>query len=288
MNTRSSTERRGLLRQSLLPLSRHGHSGVIRKRPGAGSLKAELNRGAAANPFLASFYLEESPLVEPEHIGIVYASVRAGLALGDTATLSLDAGDDRAGEDQLSADLEISVMRRDASEPHTLNLETHLAGSIVLGGQVEDADVVVPHTRIEVGVGHEAVFIAPVNIECGELVVSANTVIVEAPYDQHDHSVFLRAGTYEGHGMSDVPVVRGDVTLSACWPGAVQYPWNAFASEPPPSLDDPNLEEALRRFRRFVIAFRSHKNSGLARYMGQNRAHTYDERLRVESLAAHG
>jgi hypothetical protein len=41
--------------------------------------------------------------------------------------------------------------------------------------------------------------------------------------------------------------------------------WTSFGAEPTP-FPDPRLDEALRRFRKFVIAFRSHSKGTLARY----------------------
>ena len=54
------------------------------------ALQRELNRGAAANPFLSEFYRDDedesgASFVPTEYLGIFYASLRAGLSLGDTA-----------------------------------------------------------------------------------------------------------------------------------------------------------------------------------------------------------
>ena len=108
------------------------------------ALREELGKGAAANPFLATFYLDGVELVEPEHIGIIYASVRAGLSLGDAATLSIESDEDSSSAEELVLQAEITVTRRDVEEPRVLPLDTHLAGPIVFGGQVEDVEVLVP------------------------------------------------------------------------------------------------------------------------------------------------
>jgi hypothetical protein len=65
-----------------------------------------------------------------------------------------------------------------------------------------------------------------------------------------------------------VPVVRGGVSLSASWPGVHHHPWTSFATDPSP-VSDPWIGEALRRLRKFVIAFRSHSKGSLARYRGK-------------------
>ena len=59
------------------------------------ALHRELNRGAAANPFLFQFYIDEirksdSKFIKGDHIGIFYSSLRAGLSLGDMASLSIE------------------------------------------------------------------------------------------------------------------------------------------------------------------------------------------------------
>ena len=65
-------------------------------KPGSAeaALRRELGRGAAANPFLSVFYPRQPEhagvvALPVEHIGIVYASVRSRLALGETATLTV-------------------------------------------------------------------------------------------------------------------------------------------------------------------------------------------------------
>ena len=66
--------------------------------------------------------------------------------------------------------------------------------------------------------------------------------------------------------MSIRPIVRNGSNLLVSWPGAKNFPWNNFATNPLPSeSDDPRVEEGLRRFRKFVIEFRSDGSKGLAR-----------------------
>jgi hypothetical protein len=62
-----------------------------------------------------------------------------------------------------------------------------------------------------------------------------------------------------------VPTARGIVSLKASWPGAQAHPWTTYASEPHVP-GDPRISEALRRFRKFIISFRSHSKGNLARY----------------------
>ena len=230
----------------------------------ATALQKELNRGVAANPFLSEFYLDESKFVQPEHIGIIYASLRASLSLGDTANLFVRGYEEADDEEALRAEIEITLTRRDRDNPRVLKLETEQVDTICLGAQVEDVDAVVPHARVEIGPGPEAVLIAPINIQCSDLSISTAKVIIESPSYRQANAVALEAKSFSGIQVSSVPIIRGCVTLSASWPGVHTYPWASFATEPSHD-DDPQVDEALRRFRKFVITFRSHKYRGLAR-----------------------
>ena len=228
------------------------------------ALQRELQRVVAANPFLAEFYLDDSKLVQSEHIGIIYASLRARLSLGDTANLFIVGSEEGADNEALWAEVEIAITRRDGETQRVLTLRTEQNGRICLGSQVEDVDVVVPHARVEIGPGTEAVLIVPVNIECDHLSISAGKVIVENPSDRVEKAVTLAAKRFSGEQLTSIPILRGSVTLTASWPDVNSYPWTNFATETSPT-EAPQIDEALRRFRMFVMAFRSHKYSGLAR-----------------------
>ena len=163
-----------------------------------GSLQRELDRGAAANPFLAEFYLEQAQSVPAEHIGIIYASLRASLSLGDTANLFVGGIEEAVDEEALRAEIEITISRRDAGSPRTLHFETEQVGTILLGTQVDDVDIVAPQARVEIGPGPEAVLIGPINIQCEHLTISTNKVVVESHSEQHADVVFLEADKYSG------------------------------------------------------------------------------------------
>ena len=75
------------------------------------ALQRELDRGVAANPFLSEFYLDQSNFVQPEHIGIIYASLRAGLSLGDSANLFVGGYEEADDEEALRAEIEITLTR---------------------------------------------------------------------------------------------------------------------------------------------------------------------------------
>jgi hypothetical protein len=233
------------------------------------ALLRELRRGAAANPFLSEFYIPEGaaePIhLPPDHVGIVYSSLRARLALGDSASLTVEGTEGGQEEEALRAEVEITLERRGANRPRTLVFQTEQTGSVRLGPHVEDVDVAVPYTRVEIGPGPEAMLIAPVSIQCAELSLLTDRLIVESPSGSTSAAIYLEAAQFNGSQMVSVPVVRGDVSLSACWPGVRSHPWTAFAADPPVPTN-PKVDEALRRLRKFVVIFQSHSRGALARY----------------------
>lgn len=234
------------------------------------ALDRELRRGAAANPFLAEFYSPQERgadrgFLPPQHVGIVYASLRARLSLGDSASLLVEGPENALEEEALRAEVEITLGRRGSEQSRYLRFESEQTRPIRLGPQIEDVDISVPHTEVEIGLGSEALLIAPINIQCDKLAIASNKLIVESAPDRTDGAVFLEAASYDGGPMVSVPILRGDVSLSASWPGARSHPWTSFAVDPSPT-DDPRVDEPLRRLRKFVVAFRSHSKGNLARY----------------------
>jgi hypothetical protein len=235
------------------------------------ALRRELSRGGAANPFLSEFYLSGRAAgnhiyLPPEHIGVLYASLRARLSVGDTASLTVEGAEDAEEEEALRADVEIMMARREGDRPLLLNFETDQVGAIRLGVHIEDVDIATPHTRVEIGPGAEAVLVAPISIQCETLTLTTDRLIVEgAPAGAVVGTVYLEAREFAGAQMASVPGLRGKVSLLAFWPGVRSHPWINFATEPTPPVD-PRVDEALRRLRKFVISFRSHGKGSLGRY----------------------
>ncbi len=238
------------------------------------ALQKMLSQGATANPFLFKFYRDEvgeskgAFTIQGDHIGVVYASLRASLPLGDIASLSIEESTDAEENEDSRTEVEITIIRRNEDTPRIIRFVADQNDLVHLGAYVEDVDIVLPRALVEIGPGSEATLIAPVNIQCQELLISTKKVIAKNPSGQKATVVFLEASEFDETPMRSVPVVRGDVELSASWPGVRKYPWSNFASEPSPSID-PQSDEALRRFRKFVISFRSHGKSHLARFKGK-------------------
>ena len=233
----------------------------------------ELARGMAANPFLSEIYTNElaqseERYIPPEHIGIVYASLRARLSLGDTASMLIEATENADDNNVLRAEVEITQLRKNDQKARIVELQTEREGLIRLGAHIEDVEVVAPDSCVEVGPGNETMLIAPISIQCGLLSIDSATVIVEPSPNSSTGAVFLEASEFSGYTMTSVPVLRGAATLAACWPNARSHPWTNFAVERVVQ-DDPKIEESLRRLRKFVISFRSHDKGSLARYKGK-------------------
>jgi len=229
------------------------------------ALSRELQRGAAANPFLSVFYPRKGRTSVPaEHVGVVYASVRSRLKLREAATLSVvgEWGRDAQPSQGLpSAEVEISLLDESHTDLVTCGIDGR--GVVILGSEIADAHIYLPEGTVKIGLGDEATIAGPVNIECRELSIDAKNVVVEASRGYQRSSVFIRAEECVGPYPANV-ATRDSVGLTVCWPGAAAYPWTVFSreiSEP----DDIAISEGLRRFRMFMSVFRGGKPQGLSR-----------------------
>ena len=227
----------------------------------------ELARGGAANPFLAALHpaigIARQGELHPEQVGLLYASLRAGLSLGDVATLEVEDLDD-ADDDSLEASVIISVRRREDEQPTVARFTTTQVGSLKLGAQVEDVEIDVSHATVEIGTRQEATLVSPVVVKCAKLVLAANTLVIEPATSDRLNAAALEADECVS-SVATVPIVRKDVRLSVAWPDSEAYPWTSFAASRSP-VEDSGLAEGLRRLRKFVISFRSHNKKQLARY----------------------
>jgi len=234
------------------------------------ALKSELARGAASNPFLSEFYLEDGKelVLPPEHVGVIYASLRARLSLGDTASLLVEGADDAEEEEALKSDVEITVSRAGTSKTTTLRFESDQTGVLRFGNLLEDVEVNAPLAAVEIGFGVETVLVAPISIQCAGLKFATERLVVETVPERPGAAVHLEADNASSETLAGVPTIHGDVTLSVAWPNAQAHPWTSFATQPA-AAQDPRLNEGLRRFRKFVIAFRSHSKGALKRFAGK-------------------
>ena len=229
----------------------------------------ELEKGELANPFLYLFYGEETPSktnqIRGEHIGVYYNSVRASLANGEMAFLTIE--DDEDGSAEASG--EIEIVRKGVDDPIVTRFRTVRDGSIHLGPHVRDTDIHMPKGRVEMGPSTEVTLVAPVSIQCRDLAIETDNLRAEARPDAEMGVVVLRADAFGGSPITRVPATH-NVGLFVSWPGSEAYPWHNFRDPYTRQADgNPNIEEALRRFRMFVLSFRSDKARGLGRHQNK-------------------
>ena len=154
-------------------------------------MQAELAKGDASNPFLYPFYLhktsgEQIEYMPGKHIGIIYASIRASLARGESASLLVEVNGDQDPPEV--AEIEIEINRRSKNIPQFMRFFTGPSEPIYFGGFIRDVDVIMPKSSVKIGNSNELVLFAPVSIQCQELVVAAERVIADAsPSSQSDY-----------------------------------------------------------------------------------------------------
>lgn len=230
------------------------------------ALTQEISKGIAANPFLSEFYVGDSSnhlFIPPSHIGVIYASIRARLAVGDTANLTIE-GIEADDETALRAEVEISLQRLGTEKPRLFSFQSDQTGVIELGCYVEDVSIDTPYATVAVGPGPEGLLVGPVSLSCDSLRLSVSRLIVEG-YNKTDNSVYLQAKSVDSTSISAPPTIRGDGTLSVAWLSNKNHPWTNFAVTPTIS-DNPKIDEGLRRLTKFIMSFRSHSKGSLARY----------------------
>lgn len=230
-----------------------------------------LNRAislVSANPFLSEFYFDSAHDLKlpPEHIGIIYASIMARLSLGDSASLLIEGAEEGDEFEMLTSEVEISVFRSDINEIRTQNFHSEQAGVIRLGARIEDIEIIAPLATVEIGGAQETILISPISIQCNKLKLSTSRLVVENPnFRGEEGVVYLEADEADTGEISTPPVLNGNAELSVAWNGANAFPWTSYATTPQIN-QDPRTSEALRRFRKFIISFRSHSKGSLKRY----------------------
>ena len=229
----------------------------------------ELEKGELANPFLYLFYDNraqgDSLDIQGDHIGVYYNSLRASLANGEKAFLTVEDDED----DSSLAVGEVEVVRRGVDDPIQVRFSTARDGSIQLGPHVRDTDIYVPNGRVEIGPSVEVTLVAPVSIECKELAIETENLRAEAHPEAEMGVVVLRASTFGGSPITKVPTIH-NVKLFVSWPGSEAYPWHNFQELGRQDVaGNLQIEEALRRFRMFVLSFRSDKARGLGRHQNK-------------------
>ena len=231
------------------------------------ALSKELGHGTAANPFLAEFYIsncrqnpEKPPLIAAEHVGVLYASLRARLSLGQTANLRIDGESDDAGDGVPAELAEVEITSSQQIDVEPLAFVTAPDGHFRFGPKVESVDITAPLAQVSVGYGSEAVFVAPVAIEANTVSIDAQRMVAETTRQGQEvdfgRVVNLNANKLEASSLISRPICRGVVKLEVSWPGSNSYPWTDFAVSVQKDLDH-QIDEARRRLFKILVLFRS-------------------------------
>ena len=234
-----------------------------------------------ANPFLSVFYPHprtsvygsESVYLPPDHIGIVYDSVRARLALSEAACLLVaEDGFTSDIEEPVHMRVEISIVRTDEErhERPLLTFNSKATAPICLGPHLADIDIYLPRGHVRMGVGTEVTLVAPIHIECEYLELDADKMIVEASPRETFADAVMLTGQDSDVSIARSPLVRRNVHLCVSWPGSKVYPWRQYAvdvdrGDEQQFVHERRVREGLQRLRRFVTAFRARGKRKLAR-----------------------
>jgi hypothetical protein len=242
------------------------------------SVKAAAERYAGdsphtPNPFLVDFYLHlaerqegASPLVAPEHVVLLYESVRARAPVGAVVHLSVEG--DEVNEE---AELEIQISNNASETPdRTIPLRTFQAGTLWFRREVNSVTISAPQLDLVVGSGNSVEMIAPISLDVARLTFNCSELIVRRSDSSSDEdaAVAIEARQLLQSDISTVPSVRKGAELSVEWPGSASYPWTHFASSSRGGQGQ-EIDDALRALRRLVLAFRSHSKGRLARFEGK-------------------
>jgi len=225
------------------------------------------------NPFLIEFYLDHAthkwgvnPIIPPEHVVVLYESIRARAAVGDIVRLTIE-----GEEENDAADVEIQISSagtQRSDRPKRRLFRTSQAGVLRFGRQVNGVSVEAPHLDTIIGSGNPVEMVAPVSLNIARLTFNCPELVVlrgDNAAETEDGVVMLEAAELVQSKVASAPLVRKDAELSVSWPGASAYPWTHFASGSN-RAEDQDIEPALRSLRRLVLAFRSHSKGRLARF----------------------
>lgn len=228
-------------------------------------LSEQISRGRKANPFLSPLYdgvFGAPGIIPAKHLGIIYASVRSRLFLGQRASLEIyeqpSASSDVA-DAAPALDFAIRVCGQDGNEIPVHEGKTDRFGTIKLGPDVEDIDIEAPQgLRVELGGTEEVNLVTPVSIVCETLLIGAQRMVVSK-----DNVASLTASNLDSH--IEKVICHDKAVLEIDWPQGNQYPWTNFY-RPREGSSEQSEQGIYQKVRRFVLLFRKHRKDRLAKY----------------------
>ncbi|WP_156087601.1 hypothetical protein [Lysobacter sp. Root667] len=214
------------------------------------------------NPFLYEFYSDITSAksrMPAEHVGLIFESVLARAKPGETVHLNVE--DNEEGDD-LSVEL---VVDRGGESPSRIEFRVPSAGSLRFGRRVSGVFVTAERSSVELGVGDQLEFVAPVFIAAKRITLRCGHIVAKSDALSSDNTVILEAEELVASSALAAPIVRPGTQLQVNWPDAASYPWTQFASATKQD-ESPKTAEALRALRRLAMAFRSHSKGQLGRF----------------------
>ena len=191
-------------------------------------LNEQTSRGQKANPFLSALYDDvfgTPEIIPAKHLGILYASVRSRLLLGQRASLEIyeqPSTSSHAAYVAPALDFAIRICGQDGNETPVHEGKTDRSSMIKLGPDVEDVDIEVTQgLRVELGGTEEVNIMAPVSIVCETLLIRSQRMVVSK-----DNVASLTASDLDSH--IEKVILHDKAALEIDWPQGNQYPWTNF------------------------------------------------------------
>ena len=256
-----------------------GSKALRTKEIAESALDMEFDRGVLANPFLWEFYMldlsssDSAVEIPADHIGILYASLRARLAQGETASLRIDGEIDEGSDQDEFAEGEIEKIDRNGQDVPLVSFITDRAGQFRFGLHVEDVDISAPESQVYISRipgKNEIVFVAPVSITAKQMNLNANKIVVRPPSSRSGVEFNVnRIVSLQSEDVTVSPDIRPPIcqgtSLELFGTGFQNYPWTDFIGATPNNVD-PKIDEPLRRLKRILRLFRARGMGDLAKY----------------------
>ena len=255
----------------------------LRKEWSADVIRTKELGSGKVNPFIWCFRLpdhwldgdaileEELASVQLADLGLIFASLQAGLTRSESAHLSIDADEysDDGTRVRRQDPAEVEITRRFGRDiVRSLYLTANCRGTVYFGRRVSDVHI----SGLDLSVvtsGAETTLVAPVELDVDTFNAGSSPILVEGSrpgIDSAEAVVRLRCLRFEWThtGLS----IRREVTLAVDWPGSENFPWHNHRTPNVPAGFDEELAEPLQRLRRILMLFRARGQGQLAKFQG--------------------
>lgn len=220
-------------------------------------------RSTVVNPFIASFYMEildgqaisddQYPSIPAAHVGVLYASLRASLSLGDTARLSID----RSGDNHI-----VEIAKNDKAE------KIYIANGhkFDFGAKMENVYIDHGGAEVSIGIGEESevVFVAPIAITSGKIYLNAESVVAQKSNRDSANVVAFKTNELVANALKHQPAVGNEVKLeiSGLRKKDIPQTLRSYVVEPRGAVRSDaqrtDMTTAFRRLKKILAAFHNH------------------------------